>query len=110
MPIVKSQTEHCDWLSITIRQLRAPFRRQGLSIHQKPESLRPHSATLASRNGVPLEIISKVLLRHQNLKTTQLCLGRISEAETIRWMISFTANDSIAIRHLCPVRAGVNES
>jgi hypothetical protein len=41
---------------------------------------------LQARNGVPLEIISKVLLRHQNLKTTQVYLGKVSEAEAIRWM------------------------
>jgi integrase/recombinase XerD len=44
------------------------------------------SATFASRNGVPLELISKVLLRHQNLKTTQLYLGKVSDSEAIRWM------------------------
>ena len=33
--------------------------------------LRRYSATYASRNGVPLEIVSKVILRHQDLKTTQ---------------------------------------
>lgn len=51
-----------------------------------PHDLRRHSATYASRNGVPLEIVSKVILRHQNLKTTQLYLGRVSEIEAIRWM------------------------
>ena len=34
----------------------------------KSKSLR---ATFASRNGVPLEIILKVLLRHQSFKTTK---------------------------------------
>ena len=51
-----------------------------------PHDLRRHSATFASRNGVPLEIISKVILRHQNLKTTQIYLGKVSESEAIRWM------------------------
>jgi integrase/recombinase XerD len=51
-----------------------------------PHDLRRHSATYASRNGVPLEIISKVLLRHQDLKTTQVYLGKISDTEAIRWM------------------------
>jgi integrase/recombinase XerD len=51
-----------------------------------PHDLRRHSATFASRNGVPLEIISKVLLRHQNLKTTQVYLGKVSEGKAIRWM------------------------
>ena len=37
-------------------------------------------------NGTALEIISKVLLRHQNLKTRQFYLGKVSEAQAIRWM------------------------
>jgi len=39
-----------------------------------------------SRSGTPLEIVSKVLLRHANLSTTQVYLGKISDAETIRWI------------------------
>jgi hypothetical protein len=30
--------------------------------------------------------VSKVILRHQDLKNTQMYLGRISEAEALRWM------------------------
>jgi len=51
-----------------------------------PHDLRRYSATHASQNGVPLEIISKVLLRHQDLKTTQVYLGRVTESEAIRWI------------------------
>jgi len=57
-----------------------------VGIKLNPHDLRRHSATYASRNGVPLELISKVLLRHQDLKTTQLYLGRLSDSEAIRWM------------------------
>jgi integrase len=57
-----------------------------LKIKITPHDLRRHSATYASRNGVPLEIISKVILRHQDLKTTQSYLGNVSESEAIRWM------------------------
>ena len=57
-----------------------------LNVRISPHDLRRHSATYASRNGVPLEIISKVLLRHQDLKTTQVYLGKISDTEAIRWM------------------------
>jgi hypothetical protein len=39
--------------------------------------------TYASRNGVPLEIVSKVMLRHPDLKTTQVYLGKVSEHEAI---------------------------
>ena len=58
----------------------------GLNVIFTPHDLRRYSATHASRNGLPLEIISKVLLRHQDLKTTQVYLGKVSEAEAIRWM------------------------
>ena len=57
-----------------------------VGIKLNPHDLRRHSATFASRNGVPLEIISKVFLRHQNLKTTQVYLGKVSDSEAIRWM------------------------
>ena len=59
---------------------------QKVGIKLSPHDLRRHSATFASRNGVPLELISKVLLRHQDLKTAQLYLGRVSDSEAIRWM------------------------
>jgi integrase/recombinase XerD len=57
-----------------------------LKMSIRPHDLRRHSATYASRNGVPLEIVSKVILRHQDLKTTQAYLGKVSETEAIRWM------------------------
>jgi integrase/recombinase XerD len=57
-----------------------------MDVRIRPHDLRRHSATYASRNGVPLEVISKVILRHQDLKTTQMYLGRISETEALRWM------------------------
>jgi len=57
-----------------------------MQVKIRPHDLRRHSATYASRNGIPLEVISKIILRHQDLKTTQMYLGRISEAEALRWM------------------------
>jgi integrase/recombinase XerD len=57
-----------------------------LKVSITPHDLRRYSATYASRSGVPLEIVSKVILRHQDLKTTQSYLGKVSEAEAIRWM------------------------
>jgi integrase/recombinase XerD len=33
-----------------------------------------------------LEIAAKVILRHQDLKTTQAYLGKVSESEAIRWI------------------------
>jgi integrase/recombinase XerD len=57
-----------------------------LKVVLTPHDLHRYSATHASRNGVPLEIVSKVILRHQDLKTTQAYLGRVTEGEAIRWM------------------------
>lgn len=57
-----------------------------LNVRAAPHDLGRHSATYASRNGVPLEIISKVILRHQDLKTTQGYPGKVSDFEAIRWM------------------------
>ena len=36
---------------------------------------RRHAATYASGSGVPIEIVSKVILRHANLSTTRRYLG-----------------------------------
>jgi len=57
-----------------------------LNVHVSPHDLRRYSATYASRNGVPLEVVSKVILRHQDLKTTQVYLSKITDSEAIRWM------------------------
>jgi integrase/recombinase XerD len=67
---------------------RSMIKNYGVKLNVKiaPHDLRRHSATYASRNGVPLEIISKVILRHQDLKTTQIYLGKVSDSEAIRWM------------------------
>ena len=42
-----------------------------VGIKLKPHDLRRHAATYASRAGVPIEIVSKVILRHANLATTK---------------------------------------
>jgi integrase len=57
-----------------------------IGIKLRPHDLRRHAATYASRSGVPLEIISKVILRHSDLSTTQRYLGKISDIEAIRWV------------------------
>jgi len=48
--------------------------------------LRRHLATYVSRNGIPLEVISRIILRHSDLKTTQMYLGKITDTEAIRWV------------------------
>jgi len=57
-----------------------------VKIDLKPHDLRRHAATFASRSRTPLEIVSKIILRHANLSTTQIYLGKISELEAIRWI------------------------
>jgi integrase/recombinase XerD len=67
---------------------RALIRKLGSNLNAvlTPHDLRRYSATYASRNWVPLEIVSKLILRHQDLKTTQAYLGKVTESEAIRWM------------------------
>ena len=57
-----------------------------IGIELRPHDLRRHAATYASRAGAPLEIVSKVILRHTNLSTTQRYLGKVSDAEVIQWI------------------------
>ena len=57
-----------------------------VGIYLRPHDLRRHAAIYASRAGVPIEIISKIILRHANLSTTQLYLGKISDVEAMRWI------------------------
>jgi len=57
-----------------------------VGVHLRPHDLRRHAATYASRSGVPIEIVSKVILRHANLSTTQRYLGKVSDAEAMRWI------------------------
>jgi len=57
-----------------------------VGVHLRPHDLRRHAATYASRSGVPIEIVSKVILRHANLSTTQNYLGKVSDVEAMRWI------------------------
>ena len=41
-----------------------------VDIELRPHDLRRHAATYASRSGTPIEIVSKVILRHADLSTT----------------------------------------
>ncbi len=59
-----------------------------VGIKLRLHDLRRHAATYASRSGVPLEIVSKVILRHADLSTTQRYLGKVSDHEAIRWVES----------------------
>jgi integrase/recombinase XerD len=57
-----------------------------VGIHLRPHDLRRHAATFASRSGVPIEIISKIILRHSSLSTTERYLGKISDVEAMKWI------------------------
>jgi len=57
-----------------------------VGIHLRPHDLRRHAATYASRSGVPIEIVSKIILRHSNLSTTQRYLDNISDIEAMKWI------------------------
>ena len=59
-----------------------------VGIRLKPHDLRRHAATYASRAGTPIEIVSKVILRHANLATTQRYLGKVTDLEAMRWIES----------------------
>jgi len=57
-----------------------------IGVEISPHDLRRHAATFASRSGVPIEIVSKIILRHANLSTTQRYLGKVSDSEAMRWI------------------------
>jgi integrase len=85
--------QHCDnpnqrIFPVSYEAARAMVLKAGnlVGIHLRPHDLRRHAATYASRSGVPVEIISKIILRHANLSTTQLYLGKISDTEAMRWI------------------------
>jgi len=74
--------------SITYPAGRAVVKKAGrlVGIKLKTHDLRRHAATYASRSGTPLEIVSKIILRHANLSTTQRYLGKVSDMEAMRWI------------------------
>jgi integrase len=68
---------HCPWIG-------SPARRR-VGVELRPHDLRRHAATYAFRAGTPIEIVSKVILRHSNLSATQRYLGKVTDAEALRW-------------------------
>jgi integrase len=80
--------QHRRIFPICYEAARAMVKKAGqlVGIRLRPHDLRRHSATFASRSNVPLEIISKVILRHRNISTTQIYLGKVSDTEAIRWI------------------------
>ena len=60
-----------------------------VGVRLRPHDLRRHAATQASRSGIPLEMVSKVILRHADIATTQRYLGKVSVSEASRMIESF---------------------
>ena len=57
-----------------------------VGVKLRPHDLRRHAATYASRSGTPIEIVSKVILRHSDLSTTQRYLsvdGLVKSPKTV---------------------------
>lgn len=75
-------------IPITYPAARMVVKKAGrlIGIDLNPHDLRRHAATYASRSGTPLEIISKIILRHSNLSTTQRYLGKVNDVEAMRWI------------------------
>ena len=73
---------------ITYPAARTVVKKAGklIGIDLNPHDLRRHAATYASRSGTPLEIVSKIILRHSNLSTTQRYLGKVNDVEAMRWI------------------------
>ena len=73
---------------ITYAAARLVVKKAGelVGIRLRPHDLRRHCATYASRARTPIEIVSKIILRHSSLSTTQLYLGKVRDAKAIRWI------------------------
>jgi integrase len=73
---------------ISYNAARIMVRKAGrlVGIHLRPHDLRRHAATFASRSGTPIDIVSKVIMRHAHLSTTQRYLGKVTDVEAVRWI------------------------
>jgi len=71
--IIEKEKPHDRIFSICYEAAREMVAKAGavVGIHLRPHDLRRHAATYASRSGVPIETVSKVILRHSNLSTTE---------------------------------------
>jgi integrase len=73
---------------ITYNAARVMVNKAGkiVDVYLRPHDLRRHAATHASRSGTPIEIVSKVILRHAHLSTTQRYWGKVTDVEAMRWI------------------------
>jgi hypothetical protein len=56
------------------------------SIHDTPTGVTEVHEKAAQRSGIPIEIVSKVIMRHAHLSTTQRYLGKVTDVEAMRWI------------------------
>jgi len=84
----RCQTSEDRIFSISYETARMMVAKAGkmVGVPLRPHDLRRYAATFASRSGVPIEIVSKVILRHSNLSTTQRYLGKITDTEAMKWI------------------------
>jgi hypothetical protein len=57
-----------------------------LLIDSLDAAFRRYAAIYASRSGVPIEIVSKVILRHSDLSATQRYLGKVTDTKAMKWI------------------------
>jgi integrase len=69
---------------IVCSMLTGDLRSAGLPL--RPHDFSRYAATYASRAGVPIETVGKLILRHSNLPTTQGHLGNITDTEAMKWI------------------------
>jgi integrase len=79
---------------ITYAAARIAVKKAGelVGIHLKPHDLLRHAAIYASRSGTPLEIVSKVLLRHSNLSLPKGIWGNSAMQRRCGGLTIFTDN------------------
>ena len=68
-----------------------PLKDQGASDRPEggirlPYDLRRPTATFVPRFGIPIEIVSKVIMQHAHLLTTRRYLGKVTDVEAMRWV------------------------
>ena len=89
MFIMKSDIKRSDRVfSISYSTAFRMVKKAGMIVNAvlRPHDLRRHMATQASRNNIPLEVVSKIFLRHAHMSTTEVYLGEIDSMEASTWI------------------------
>jgi integrase/recombinase XerD len=69
-----------------------------LNVKISPHDLHRHSATYTNRNGIPLEIVSKVILRNQDLKTKSIWARSLTPKRSAGWMACTGEVDVLTVK------------